>query len=160
MCGYMFAWTIWRLPYLSSNQKLLQMHEYTHILMRLNTSSDRREELLCNPRVLGGPQKEGDEIRIAPLPSPGPKRGRKCYVTLALSGYTNKRGQNQNWQPHPCLLGGPKKGRKCYVTPTFSGVPKQRGTKLELAASPLPSRGAKRGRKCYVTRALSGIPKQ
>ena len=31
MCRYMFQRTIWRVPYLSSNQKLLQMQEYTHV---------------------------------------------------------------------------------------------------------------------------------
>ena len=31
--------TIWRVPYLSSNQKLLQMQEYTHVLMQLGTGS-------------------------------------------------------------------------------------------------------------------------
>ena len=39
MCGYMFPWTIWRVPYLSSNQKLLQMQEYTHLLIQLGTGS-------------------------------------------------------------------------------------------------------------------------
>ena len=39
MCGYMFPWTIWRVPYLSSNQKLLQMQEYTHVLMQTSTGS-------------------------------------------------------------------------------------------------------------------------
>ena len=39
MCGYMFPWTIWRVPYLSSNQKLLQMQEYTHVLMQIGTGS-------------------------------------------------------------------------------------------------------------------------
>ena len=34
----MFPWTIWRVPYLSSNQKLLQMQEYTHVLMHCTGS--------------------------------------------------------------------------------------------------------------------------
>ena len=34
MCRYMLAWTIWRVPYLSSNQKLLQMQEYKDLLMQ------------------------------------------------------------------------------------------------------------------------------
>ena len=29
----------------------------------------------------------------------GPKRGRKCYVTLAFSGVPNKGGQNQKSKP-------------------------------------------------------------
>ena len=102
--------------------------------------------------------------------SRGPKRGRKCYVTLAFSGILNtKRGeQNRKWSP--------TKGNKIrsgYLTPAFSraqkraamlchrcilGDPQQRGAKSEWAASLLPSRGPKRGRKCYVTLAFSGIP--
>ena len=39
MCRYLFPWTIWRVLYLSSNQKLLQMQEYTYILMQLGTGS-------------------------------------------------------------------------------------------------------------------------
>ena len=39
MCGYMFPWTIWRVPYLSSNQNLLQMQDYTHVLMQIITGS-------------------------------------------------------------------------------------------------------------------------
>ena len=99
------------------------------------------------------------------MPSWGPKRGRKCYVTPATSplhsrGSPNKGGQNQNWLPHPCLLGGPKEDRKAMSSHAFSGVPKQRGAKSELAASPVPSRGSKRGQKSYVTPAFSGVPKQ
>ena len=39
MCRYVFPWSIWRVSYLSSNQKLLQMHEYTHVLMQISTRS-------------------------------------------------------------------------------------------------------------------------
>ena len=39
MCRYVFPWTIWRVPYLSSNQKLLQMQEHTHVLMQISTGS-------------------------------------------------------------------------------------------------------------------------
>ena len=39
MDGYMFPWTIWRVPYLCSNQKLLQMQEYMHALMQFCTGS-------------------------------------------------------------------------------------------------------------------------
>ena len=39
MCKYMFPWTIWRVSCLSSNQKLLQMQEYTHVPMQLSTRS-------------------------------------------------------------------------------------------------------------------------
>ena len=39
ICRYVLPRPIWRVPYLSSNQKLLQMQEYTHILMQLRTGS-------------------------------------------------------------------------------------------------------------------------
>ena len=79
----------------------------------------------------------------------GPKRGRKCYVTLGFSGVPNKGEQNQKSEPmlgvtmmhHATKRGfkdcpgflnstgrlGPKRGRKCYVTPAFSGVPNKGG---------------------------------
>ena len=40
-------------------------------------------------------------MAASPLPSRGPKRGRKCYVTPTFSGIPNaKRGeQNQKWSP-------------------------------------------------------------
>ena len=49
-------------------------------------------------------------MATSPLPSPGPKRGRDCYVTPPFLGSPIKRGQNQNWLPPPWLLGGPKEG--------------------------------------------------
>ena len=39
MSRYVSPRTIWRVPYLSSNQKLLQMQEYAHVLMQLRTGS-------------------------------------------------------------------------------------------------------------------------
>ena len=72
-----------------------------------------------------GPIQRGtkSEVATTPIPSRGPKRGRKCYATPTFSGYPNaKHGEqknglwsqtkqkNQIWLPHPGLLGGPKKG--------------------------------------------------
>ena len=56
------------------------------------------------------------------LPSRGPKKGRKCYVTPAFSGIRKAKcgEQNQKWSP--------AKGKKIksgYLTPSFSG-PKKR----------------------------------
>ena len=111
-------------------------------------------------------------MATSPLPSRGPKRGRKCYVTPAFSGVPNAKCGEQNQK------GSPTKGNKIRsgcLTPAFSTAqkraevlpllsrgsptpsagskirkgPQQRGTKSEVAASPLPSRGPKRGRKCY-----------
>ena len=71
-----------------------------------------------SPHILGDPQHRGakSEVAASPLPSQGPKRGLKCYVTPAFSGVPYGRGRKQKW---------PTKGRKCYVIPAFSGIPKQ-----------------------------------
>ena len=87
-----------------------------------------------------GSPEEGrkSELAASPLPSPWAKRGRNCYVTPASEGGggPRNRGHNQNWLPHPCLLGGPKEG--------------------ENALSPLRSRGSpKRGDK-HGSRRASG----
>ena len=74
--------------------------------------------MLHHPCILGDPQHRGTKSGVAasPLPSRGPKRGRKCYVTPAFLGVPYTKGWKQKW---------PTKGRKCYVTPAFAGVPKQ-----------------------------------
>ena len=72
--------------------------------------------MLRNPYDLGGPQRQArgakSEGATSPLPSRGPKRGRKCYATPTFWGVTNakRKEQNQKWLPHPCLLGGTKEG--------------------------------------------------
>ena len=55
---------------------------------------------------------QNTEVAASPLPSRGPTRGQKCYVTPAFSWVPKQRGQNQNWLPDPCLLGGPQEGGK------------------------------------------------
>ena len=123
-------------------------------------------------KIRSGPQQRGtkSEVATSPLPSRGPKRGRKCFITPAFSGIPNIGEHNLKWLPHPCLLGGPKEGGN-VTSPLHSrgspmpsarskirSGPQQRGTKSEVATSPLPSRGPKRGRKCFITPAFSGIP--
>ena len=48
----------------------------------------KRVEMLCRPCILGGPQCQAQgtksEVAASPLPSRGPKRGRKCYVSPAF----------------------------------------------------------------------------
>ena len=63
--------------------------------------------MLHHPCILGDPQQRGtkSEVAASPLPSQGPKRGRKCCITLAFSGVPNIGEQNHKWLPHPCLLG-------------------------------------------------------
>ena len=122
MCGYMFPWTIWRVPYLSSNQKLLQMQEYMHVLMQLSTGSPPYvpynapmlhacKQVLRHPCILRAPQTKGDKMRIGCL-------------TPAFSG-AQKRAK---MLCHPCILGGPQtKGDNIRIgclTPAFSGAQK------------------------------------
>ena len=82
-------------------------------------------------KIRSGPQQRGtiSEVAASPLPCRGPKRGRKCYVTLAFSGTANKGEQNQKWLPCPCLVGGPKEGRNAT-------------SPLHSRGSPTPSAGS------------------
>ena len=63
-------------------------------------------------------------LATSPLPSQGPRGGRKCYVTPAFSGVPNakRREKFRSGYLTPAFW-GPTKGRKCYITPAFSGVP-------------------------------------
>ena len=86
--------------------------------------AQKRAELVRNPCILGGPQRQahGENqnglpqpcllgVATSPLPSWGPKRGRKCYVTPALLGAPNAKRGEILCMPHPSLLGGPKEGK-------------------------------------------------
>ena len=63
--------------------------------------------MLHHPCILGDPgdpQHRGtkSEVAASPLPSRGPKRGRKCYVTPAFLGSTTEGDGNKNgprWAP-------------------------------------------------------------
>ena len=108
--------------------------------------------MLRNPYVLGGPQRQArgakSEVATSPLPSWGPKRGRKCYVQPAFSGVPNaKRGeQNRKRLPHPCPLRGPKEGGN--ATPP-----------LPSQSFPTPSTGSKIRKGC-LTLAFSGAQRR
>ena len=108
--------------------------------------------MVRHPCILGVPQRQvwgaKSEVAASPMPSWGPKRGRKCYVTLAFSGIPNaKRGeQNQKWLPHPCLLGGPKEGGNATAP-------------LQSRGSPTPSAGSK-VKSGYLTLAFLGAQKR
>ena len=69
--------------------------------------------MLCHLCMLGDPQHRGtkSELAASTLPSRGPKRGRKCYVTPAFLGIPNKGEQN--------------KIRSGYLTPAFFGAQKR-----------------------------------
>ena len=127
------------------------------------SGAQKRARLLRHPCILGDPQREAraekkssscprqrgtkSEVAASPLPSRGPKRGRKCWVSPALPGIPhakrgeqkksvvvpNKGEQNQKWLPHPCLLGGPKEGGNAR-------------SPLHSRGSPTPSAGSKKSR--------------
>ena len=111
--------------------------------------------------ITSGPQqgRTKSEVAASHLPSPGPKRGRKCYVTPAFSGVPDaKRGeQNQKWSPTKenkigsgcltlALLAAKKKGRN--ATPP-----------LHSRGSPTPGAGSKIRSGC-LTPTFSGAKKR
>ena len=61
--------------------------------------------MLRHPYILGDPQGQArgakSEVATSPLPSRGPKRGQKCYVTPTFSGIPNAKRVEQNlkWSP-------------------------------------------------------------
>ena len=124
--------------------------------------------------ILGGPQTRGQNQKVpaSHLPARGPARGRKWYVSPALSGVPNKRDKIRSGGLTLAFLGAQKKGaiaarpvpsrgttrgRKCYGAPAFSRVP-NKGDRIRSVGPPLSSVGPTRGRKCYATRAFSGVP--
>ena len=97
----------------------------------------------------------------SPLPSRGPIKGQKRYVTPTFFGSPNaKRGKKIIIGCLTCAFLGAQKRAKMlrhrYIlgrSPTPSA-----GTKLELVTSPVPSPGPKKAWKYYVTPAVSGVP--
>ena len=59
----------------------------------------KRAEMLHHPCILGGPQRQArgtkSDVATSPLPSRGPKRGLKCYITPAFSGVPNAKSGEQ-----------------------------------------------------------------
>ena len=53
--------------------------------------------MLGSKKIRSRPQQKGKKTEVAtsPLPSRGPKRGRKCYVTPAFSGIPNAKDGEQ-----------------------------------------------------------------
>ena len=80
--------------------------------------------MLRHPCFLGDSQQRGrkSELVASPLPSRGPKRGRKCYVSDALLGIPNSkhREKNQKWSP---IKGN--KSRSGCLTLAFLGAQKR-----------------------------------
>ena len=76
----------------------------------------------------------------------GMLRGRNAMSRLHSRGSPNKGGQNQNWLPHPCLLGGPKEGG--YATSLLHswGSPNKGGQNQNWLPHPCLLGGPKEGR--------------
>ena len=72
--------------------------------------------MLRHPCTLRDPQRQArgpkSQVATLPLPSQGPKRGQKCYVTPAFLGVLNTKRADRypKWLPHRCLLEGAKEG--------------------------------------------------
>ena len=91
------------------------------------------------------------------LHSQGPKRGRNCYVTPAISRIPNtKRGEKIKSGCLTLVFPGAQKRVEVLRNPCILGGPQHqaRGENQKW----LRSRGPKRGRNRYVTPAFSGVP--
>ena len=138
------------------------------------SGSPKRAQMLRHPRILGGPQRQAQgaksEVAVSPLPSRGPKRGRKCYITLAfLMIPSAKRGeQNQTWSPTrgkkirsgclaPAFLGAQKRA-EMLRHPCILGDPQRqaRGAKIQKWS---PTKGTKITSGC-LTPTFSGAQKR
>ena len=123
-------------------------------------------------KIRSGPQQRGakSEVAASPLPSWGPKRGQKCYITPAFSEIPNaKRGeQNQKWSPTkgntigsgcltPSFLGAEKRAEMLHFPFNMRGPPHQaRGAKIQKWS---PTKGNKIRSGC-LTLAFSGAQKR
>ena len=104
----------------------------------------QNQKWLPHPCLLGGP-KEGrnamsplhsrgspakgtkSEVATSTLPCPRPKRGRRCYVTLAFSGIPKQRGTKSELAASPLPSREPNRRRKHYVTLHCQGSPNKGG---------------------------------
>ena len=105
-----------------------------------------REEVLRNPTLLGGGHQRGtkSEVAISPLPSPGPKRGRNCYVTLAFSRPPNKGDKIRSGYLTLAFL-ETRKMAGMLCNPWILGGPQQRGQNQKWLPHPCVLGGPKRG---------------
>ena len=95
-------------------------------------------ELLRNPCILGGPQRQarGDDQKWLPHPYllGDPKEGGGAMQPLHFRWSPTPRAARKSEVPTSTLPSrGPKRGRKRYVTPAFSGVPNaKRGENIRI----------------------------
>ena len=89
------------------------------------SGAQNKAELLCNPCILGGPQRQAREQNQKKwLPHPGLLGGRKEGGVLG-GPQRQARGKNSEVATSPRQSRGLKRGRNCYETPEFSGFPNQ-----------------------------------
>ena len=82
------------------------------------------------------------ETDTPPLPSRGPRRGRKWYPCILQGHQCKMRGANTKMATLTLPSRRPTRGRKCCGTAAFSGVPNTKcGEKIRYG---------------YLTRAFSG----
>ena len=81
---------------------------------RAFSGAQKRKEWRRELCIFKAPQHEGrkPEVASSPLPSRGPKRGRKGYLTATCSGVPNKGEKIKSGCLNPAFS-GPKRGRNC-----------------------------------------------
>ena len=99
-------------------------------------------ELLRNPCILGGPQRQA-RGQNQTQHSSGPNRGWHCYASRAFYGAPNKGNKIRSGYLN-LAFSGAKRGQNCYATPTFAGV-RNKGDKIKSG---------------YLTPAFSGAQKR
>ena len=96
-------------------------------------------EVLRHPAFSGIPKQRGtkSELATSPLPSRGPNRARKCYITPAFSGIPKQRETKLELAASPLPSRGPKRGRRRCVTPTLV-FPRHKGPYLSISGTLRP----------------------
>ena len=100
-------------------------------------------------------------MAASPLPSRGPKTGRKCYVIPAFSGVPNaKRGEKIRSGCLTPTFSRAQSGAEVLRNPCILRGPQhqERGENQKWLPHPYLLGGPKTGRKCYVIPAFSGVP--
>ena len=128
---------------------------------------------LCLPK---GPQQDGNatsplhsrasatkgkksEVATSPLPSGGPTKGPKCYVTCILGDPQRQaQGAKSEVVASPLPSQGLTRGRKCYVTSALLGVPNKGEQSQEWLPHPCLLGGPKEGRNAMSPLHSRGSP--
>ena len=151
----------------------VSLFTWTHARISGRTCTQRNETQHTTTQHYTTQRQKGNEDCPGFLNSTGrlgPKRGGNATSPLHSRGSPNKGGQNQNWLPHPCLLGGPKEGGNATPPLHSRGAPNT-GDKIRSGhqkrnedcpgfLNSTGRLGPKRGWKCYVTPTFSGVAKQ